>query len=164
MAGVATALELWQLFAAVVVFGAALPVVIVAFNTLLQRRTPSRLMGRVSASVEVLTTTPQALSIAVGALLVTLVDYRLMFAAMTAGTLLAAAYLGVALRGRVDRVTPAAHGSPQRAFLARRAAARAATRALRSSTSSRSASSGVGALPPYDAGSHHDPGGCSSAG
>jgi hypothetical protein len=46
----------------------------------------------------------------------------------------------------------------------------AALRALRSarrrfsSRSSSAARSGVGALPPYDAGTHHEPGGCSSAG
>ena len=51
------------------------------------------LMGRVSAFTEVLTTTPQALSIAVGAVLVTLLDYRVLFVLMAVGTLLAAAYL-----------------------------------------------------------------------
>ena len=50
--------------------GAGIPLIFVAFNTLLQKQTPGRLMGRVSASVEVLVTTPQALSIGVGTLLV----------------------------------------------------------------------------------------------
>jgi hypothetical protein len=53
----------------------------------------------VSTTVEVLVTTPQALSIATGALLVTLLDYRLIFAIMAAGTLVAAGYLAARLRG-----------------------------------------------------------------
>jgi len=48
----------------------------------------------------VLTTTPQAISIATGALLVTLLDYRLIFALIAAGMLGSAAYLPLALRDR----------------------------------------------------------------
>jgi len=73
-------------------------VLLVAYTTLLQKETPSRLMGRVSAATDVLVTTPQALSIAVGALLVGLLDYRLIFVLMAAGSLLAASYLLVMLR------------------------------------------------------------------
>lgn len=93
--------RIWELMAAVGVLGAGLPLIFVAFNTLVQRQTPSRLMGRVSASVEVLVTTPQAVSIGVGALLVTWLDYRVIFALMSAGTLVAAAYLATTLRGRL---------------------------------------------------------------
>ena len=99
--GVAAATEVWQLLGATAVMGAGIPVVIVAYNTLLQKQTPGRLMGRVSTATEVLITTPQALSIAVGALLVTLLDYRLIFAVMCAGTAAAAVYLLTALRGRL---------------------------------------------------------------
>jgi MFS family permease len=99
LGGIVAAEQVWQLLAAVGVLGAGLPLVIVAFNTLLQRQTPGRLMGRVSSTVEVLTTTPQAVSIGVGALLVTLLDYRVIFALTCAGTLLAAGYLAVMLRG-----------------------------------------------------------------
>ena len=63
-------------------------------------------MGRVSTATEVLVVTPQALSIAVGALLVTLIDYRLIFAMMSTGTALAAVYLLVMLRGRLVARTP----------------------------------------------------------
>ena len=90
--------RVWQLMAAVGVLGAGLPLIFVAFNTLVQRQTPSRLMGRVSASVEVLVTTPQAVSIGVGALLVSVLDYRTIFTLMCAGTLVSAAYLATALR------------------------------------------------------------------
>ncbi len=99
--GVAAATEVWALLCATAVMGAGIPVVIVAFNTLVQKQTPGRLMGRVSTATEVLVTTPQALSIAVGALLVTLLDYRLIFTLMSIGTALAAVYLLTMLRGRL---------------------------------------------------------------
>ena len=99
LAGVAAATALWELFVATGLVGAGIPVVIIAFTTLLQTRTPGHLMGRVSTFVEVLTTLPQAVSIALGALLVTLLDYRVLFAVMAAGTLVAAAYPVLALRG-----------------------------------------------------------------
>ncbi len=111
--GIAAAVELWQLLVATAVMGAGIPVVIVAYNTLLQKQTPGRLMGRVSTATEVLVTTPQALSIAVGALLVTLLDYRLIFAVMCAGTALAAVYLFGMLRGHLG----SAAGSPEAAGL-----------------------------------------------
>lgn len=100
--GVAAGTQVWHLVIAVAVLGAGIPLMIVAYNTLLQRQTPSRLMGRVSTATEVLITTPQALSIAVGALLVTLIDYRLIFTMMAVGTALAAVYLLAMLRGRLD--------------------------------------------------------------
>lgn len=99
--GVVIGTEIWHLFVAAAVLGSGIPLAIVAFNTLLQRRTPARLMGRVSTTTEVLITTPQAVSVALGALLVTLLDYRVIFGLMTAGTLLAAGYLFTALRGRL---------------------------------------------------------------
>ena len=102
--------RMWELLVGVAVLGGGLPLIFVAFSTLLQKQTPARLMGRVSASVEVLTTTPQAVSIGVGALLVGIMDYRDIFALMTAGTIAGAGYLTVALRGhlgRTDAVTEA---------------------------------------------------------
>ena len=74
--GIVLAAHTWQLLVTVAVLGGGIPLIFVAFNTLLQKQTPGRLMGRVSASVEVLVTTPQALSIGVGAVLVGLLDYR----------------------------------------------------------------------------------------
>ena len=50
-------------------------------------------MGRVSTATDVLVTTPQALSIAVGALLVGLLDYRLIFVVMAVGVAASAVYL-----------------------------------------------------------------------
>ena len=108
LAGVASAGAVWQLLAATAVLGAGIPVTIVAYNTLLQKQTPGYLMGRVSTTTEVLVTTPQAVSIATGALLVTLVDYRIIFAIMAAGTLVAGGYLVAALRGRLTAPTVSA--------------------------------------------------------
>ncbi|MGZ4436348.1 MAG: MFS transporter [Nocardioidaceae bacterium] len=105
VATVASATTLAQMMVGTVVLGPGIPVLIVAYNTLLQKQTPGRLMGRVSTTTEVLVTTPQAISIATGALLVTLVDWRLIFAAMAVGTLVAAGYLLVALRGRLSPPT-----------------------------------------------------------
>jgi len=83
------------------VFGAALPVITVALMTLIQRRTPQAIMGRVSAAVEVVMTTPQAVSLAVGAVLVVVLGYREIFAIMGVVTALAAAYLALALRHQI---------------------------------------------------------------
>jgi MFS family permease len=113
IAGIAAATHIWEVLAGTVVFGAGIPMVVVAFNTLVQRQTPGRLMGRVSTSVEVLVTTPQALSIATGAVLVTLLDYRTIFAVMAVGTTMAAAYLAVALRGRLASPTVAVDVAPR---------------------------------------------------
>jgi hypothetical protein len=108
---VALAVEIWQLLVATAVLGAGIPLVIVAYNTLLQKQTPGRLMGRVSTATEVLVTTPQALSIAIGALLVSLVDYRVMFALMCTGAVVATGYLLLTLRGRLGPVV-AVSGAP----------------------------------------------------
>jgi MFS family permease len=94
----ALAPSLWVVFLAVVTFGYALPPMMIAFGTLMQLRTPGRLMGRVSTANDVVLGTPQTVSIAVGALLVSLLDYRLIFAIMAAVTAAAAAYLAIALR------------------------------------------------------------------
>ena len=94
----ALAPSLWLVFLAVATFGCALPPMMVAFGTLMQLRTPGRLMGRVSTANDVVLGTPQTISIAVGALLVSLLDYRLIFALMAGVTAAAAAYLAIMLR------------------------------------------------------------------
>jgi MFS family permease len=83
------------------VFGASLPVLIISFNTLVQRRTPQAIMGRVSTAVEVVTATPQAVSLALGSLLVVLISYREIFLIMAAVTLLAAAHIGFWLHRQI---------------------------------------------------------------
>src|SRR5579872_7240125 len=62
----------------VALLGLGLPWLIVALTTLMQRRTPNELQGRVSAAVGVLVTAPQTISIALGAALVAVFDYRLL--------------------------------------------------------------------------------------
>ena len=55
-----------SVFAGIIIFGASLPLIIVGLMTLLQRRTPNELQGRVSSAADTLISVPQTLSIAVG--------------------------------------------------------------------------------------------------
>jgi len=64
--------------------GAGLPLLIVAYDTVLQRTTPQALMGRVSTAGEVVIGVPQTASIGVGAILVGVVDVRLIFGVIVA--------------------------------------------------------------------------------
>ncbi len=66
------------------IFGAGLPVAIVAIITLIQRTTPAELQGRAYAAVSVLISAPQALSIGLGAGLLALLDYRVLLLVMAA--------------------------------------------------------------------------------
>ena len=79
--------------AGILVVGACLPWVIVALYTLVQRRTPLELQGRVYSAFDTLIGVPQTVSIAAGAGLVALIDYRLLlgFAALMGA--IAAVYL-----------------------------------------------------------------------
>jgi MFS family permease len=106
LAVIVVAGEVWELLVGTAVLGAGIPLLIVAFNTILQKQTPGRLMGRVSTTVDVLTTTPQAISIATGAMLVTILDYRVIFGVMVLGTLVGAGYLILALRGWMSQPVP----------------------------------------------------------
>src|SRR4051794_5769926 len=58
-------------------FGLGLPWIVIGLATLLQRSTPAPLQGRVYAASEFALGAPQTVSIALGAALVALVDYRL---------------------------------------------------------------------------------------
>jgi MFS family permease len=79
-----------------VVLGASLSWLLVGSNTLLQRRTPDRLQGRVFAAVDLATSTPQTVSIAAGAALIAVVPYGALLGAVAIVT--AGAGLGL-LRG-----------------------------------------------------------------
>ncbi|SEE94618.1 MFS transporter [Ruania alba] len=74
--------------AAILVAGAAIPWLMVAMITTRQRLTPPRLQGRTAAATNISMTLPQLVSIAAGAVLVTVVDYRvlLVVAAVVLGT------------------------------------------------------------------------------
>jgi MFS family permease len=83
------------------VFGMSLPMMIVAFMTLVQRRSPQAIMGRVSTAVEVVMSVPQAVSLALGSALVVILTYRQIFAIMCVVTMLAAAHIAIWLRGQI---------------------------------------------------------------
>lgn len=81
-----------------VLVGAGLPTVSVAVATLLQRRTPNAVMGRVAAGYEMVGTVPTTVSIAVGAVLVGLWPYQAVLAASAAGCAVAAVLVLVLAR------------------------------------------------------------------
>ncbi|MFC9690788.1 MFS transporter [Kribbella sp. NPDC056951] len=87
--------------------GYAIPLIIVSFMTLIQRRTPLRLMGRVSTAAEVVMGSPQAISLALGAMLVSLISYHLIFLLMALVIFAAVLYLALMLRGQLLRPVPA---------------------------------------------------------
>jgi predicted MFS family arabinose efflux permease len=73
-------------FAAIVICGASISCLVIAFGTALQLRTPLPLQGRVSSAADLLVGTPQTFSIAFGAALSTVVDYRLLLIVMAGVT------------------------------------------------------------------------------
>ncbi|MEW2381671.1 MFS transporter [Micromonospora sp. NPDC047707] len=85
--------SLWLGFGAVLLAGVSLPLTMVGLHTLIQRRTPPGLIGRVAAASEAVVSGPQAFSIGAGALLVGVFDYRLLFATVGLATLVAGGYL-----------------------------------------------------------------------
>jgi len=111
VAGLAALCEMPPLLAPVVVgfvlFGMAIPWLVVAVISLAQRLTPSDLQGRVYSAVDTLVTTPQAISIALGAGLIAVTGYRTLLLAMAAVMGLAAAYLLTRPEQRVDPSGPA---------------------------------------------------------
>jgi MFS family permease len=66
---------------------------IVGFSTALQTRTPLAIQGRVSAAADLTLSVAQTVSIGVGALLSTLVDYRILFGVMAMVVLASSGYL-----------------------------------------------------------------------
>jgi MFS family permease len=79
--------------AGVIVAGFGVSWFIVGLMTALQVRTPLRLQGRVSSAADVFISTPQTVSIAVGAVLIAVVDYRLLVVVESVAVALCAAYL-----------------------------------------------------------------------
>jgi len=91
----------------ILLIGSSLPVILVAgplagigiawaivgFSTALQVYTPLAIQGRVSAAADLSLSTAQTVSIATGAALSTVVDYRILFFAMAAVVLASAGYL-----------------------------------------------------------------------
>ncbi|MBY8874432.1 MFS transporter [Micromonospora sp. PLK6-60] len=85
--------HLWLGFVALLLAGLSLPLIMVGLHTLVQRRTPPGLLGRVAAASEALVSGPQAVSIGAGALLVGVLDYRLLFVLVGLITTAAGGYL-----------------------------------------------------------------------
>jgi len=83
------------------VLGLSLPMLMVAFMTLVQRRSPQAIMGRVSTATEVVMAMPQAVSLALGSALVVVLTYRQIYAIMAVVTLLAAAHIAYWLRRQI---------------------------------------------------------------
>ena len=73
--------------ASVVLLGVAVSWFAVGLGTAMQRLTPSRLQGRVSAAGYVLTDIPQTISIACGAALISVVDFRTLLGVLAGVTL-----------------------------------------------------------------------------
>jgi MFS family permease len=109
MVTMAAAREFALVLVAAALVGTALPLLTVALMTLVQRRTPQPVMGRVSAAVELVMGAPQAISLAVGSLLVVVWGYRTILGVMGAVTLLGAVYIAVTLR---RHIAAELHGRP----------------------------------------------------
>jgi MFS family permease len=77
----------------VILFGVGLPWIIVGTNTLVQRATPAQLQGRVASAVGTMLGVPQVVSIALGAVLVTVIDYRVLVLMMATVLTAAGTYL-----------------------------------------------------------------------
>jgi Na+/melibiose symporter-like transporter len=79
--------------AGIAVAGAGIAWFIVGFATAIQLRSPARLQGRVAGAAETLVGTPQTVSIALGAALVTVFDYRIMVVLMSVTVTACGVYL-----------------------------------------------------------------------
>jgi MFS family permease len=90
--------SVWVVAFAMALLGAGLPVTIVCLTTLLQRRTPAAIQGRVFTTFETVTGVPQVTSIAIGAALVAFVDFRVLLSVMAAGIGISAVYAALRLR------------------------------------------------------------------
>jgi Transmembrane secretion effector len=88
--------------AGIVVAGCGVSWLIVGLATATQVRTPLRLQGRVASAADVFVSTPQTVSIALGAMLVAFVDYRVLVLAMAGVVSCCALYL-ISRSGETER-------------------------------------------------------------
>jgi Na+/melibiose symporter-like transporter len=91
------------------VAGAGISWAVVAFGTAVQLRTPSDLQGRVYSAADTLVGTPQTLSIALGAALVSVVDYRVLIVVM--GLVTGVCGAGMAVAGAPGEAPAGADGA-----------------------------------------------------
>ena len=80
----------------IAIAGAGLSLAVVGFGTAVQLRTPGELQGRVYSAADTVVGTPQTRSIALGAAILTVVDYRVSIAAMAVVCALCGGYLAAA--------------------------------------------------------------------
>jgi hypothetical protein len=75
--------------------GLGIPMAIIGLFTVAQVNTPAHVQGRVSGAASTVVTTPQVISVATGAALITTVDYRILIAVIAVAILAAASYLAL---------------------------------------------------------------------
>ncbi len=83
----------WVVLPATAVAGLGIAWAVVALGTAYQRRSPAHVQGRVAAAANMLLSVPQTISIALGAALITIVDYRVEIVAMAVVLSLSSVYL-----------------------------------------------------------------------
>lgn len=98
--------------AGVALNGIGMPMVIVALGTATHLYTPSRLQGRVGAALSMSTGGAQAVSIAAGAAMVGIVDYRLMYALIVLAAVGAALTVLIRQAATPDIITSVADEKP----------------------------------------------------
>ena len=94
--------------AACVCFGVIVTLFLVGYNTLMQRRTSLELQGRVMAAAEAAITLPYVVSIAVGAALVAVVPFHVVYTVGGIGAILAGWYFARGARTTAPATVPAA--------------------------------------------------------
>jgi MFS family permease len=96
----------------IAVAGAGIAWLIVGFATAIQVRTPARLQGRVASAADTAVSTPQTISIALGAVLISAVDYRVLIAVEAFVTALCALYLATRRAAAEPATAPAPSSRP----------------------------------------------------
>jgi MFS family permease len=95
-------------FVGAVAGGLANSFLLIGYSTVMQTRTPLALQGRVMAALEAVVTVPFLFSIAVGALLISRISFRVIYAVEAVGITLLAIYFFVVAR-QSDRDRGRAH-------------------------------------------------------
>ena len=113
--GLLATAELAIVFVAVAFVGLAVSFYNVAFVTLIQRRTDVTMQGRVMSAIEAVFTVPYAASIAFGAAIVTVVNFRAVYLVQAVAFLLVAAYVALTRRSDARPRTPSTARSRRRA-------------------------------------------------
>jgi predicted MFS family arabinose efflux permease len=93
--------------AGMAVLGFGIPVIVVGFATLRQRRTPATLQGRTAAAGNVAINVPQTLASVFGVALISVVDYRVLVLSTVVTVLAAAVIAAAGRRAIVDIEAPA---------------------------------------------------------